>query len=66
MQSIKKNESSTSSEAFNEYSICQYEIINPFPNQTLELNIYRQTNDIKLGVYYQKRDPEWYQTLDTE
>ena len=34
------------------YSLCVYEVYNPYPNQTLYLNVYRQTNYLHLGVEF--------------
>lgn len=39
---------------FSKYSMCMYEIYNPHPTHTLYLNVYRQTNNSEIGVYYEK------------
>lgn len=45
---------------FTEYSHCVYEIFNPFPNQTLFLNIYRQTNDSDIGIFFNGPRDKYY------
>lgn len=37
---------------YGQYSLCVYEVYNPYPNQTLYLNVYRQTNYLHLGVEF--------------
>ena len=39
---------------FTKYSVCVYEIYNPYPQHTLYLNLYRLTNNSDVGIYYQK------------
>ena len=44
------------SDKFTKYSMCMYEIINPWPTHTLYLNIYRQTNNTDIGIYFEKSE----------
>lgn len=39
---------------FTKYSVCVYEVYNPYPQHTLYLNLYRLTNNSDIGIYYQK------------
>jgi hypothetical protein len=39
---------------FTKYSMCMYEVTNPYPGHTLYLNVYRLTNNSDVGIYYQK------------
>jgi hypothetical protein len=39
---------------FSKYSMCMYEIFNPYPDHTLYINVYRQTNNSDIGIYFEK------------
>ena len=39
---------------FSKYSMCMYEIFNPYPEHTLYINVYRQTNNSDIGIYFEK------------
>ena len=38
---------------FSKYSMCMYEIFNPYPDHTLYVNVYRQTNHADVGMYFE-------------
>lgn len=38
---------------FSKYSMCMYEIFNPFPDHTMYVNVYRQTNHADVGMYFE-------------
>lgn len=39
---------------FSKYSMCMYEIYNPYPQHTLYVNLYRQTNNSDIGIYFEE------------
>jgi len=43
---------------FGKYSMCMYEIYNPYPSHTLYLNVYRLTNNSDIGVYFKNSEKE--------
>lgn len=43
--------------AFRKYSMCMYEIFNPYPTHTLYVNLYRQTNNSDIGIYFEESQP---------
>ena len=47
--------------------VCQYQIYNPYPNQTLYLSLYRYTNATQVGLYYLKNgdDDDKTTNIDT-
>ena len=46
------------SSTFSKYSMCMYEVFNPYPGHTMYLNVYRKTNHSDIGVYYQESKQE--------
>ena len=39
---------------FSKYSMCMYEVYNPYPKHTLYVNLYRQTNNSDIGIYFEE------------
>jgi len=39
--------------SFGKFSVCMYEIYNPYPDHTVYLNVYRMTNNSDIGIFYE-------------
>ena len=54
MRSRDLSDANADSAVFSKYSMCMYEIINPHPKHTLYVNLYRQTNNSDIGIYFEE------------